>query len=357
MRGPPDDRRDSLAAQRSSRGEHRGEHVRATSTVAAASPQPAGHRLTDVGRQRQPLLTSALAANQDFAVTPVHVAQLQSRNLADPQPEPQQHREHREVAASGRRPAVTGPHQPGRLARLDRPGQRTRRPAGCRGHRARQPIRREPGQIQIAQQRPHPDHQQGSRPGAAGPAIGKYELAHLGRCQAAQICSAPSGAVQHELPRDIDVITYRRAPPALVHSPGSRDSRRAEFPSECSPQRVTQKRRTRPHADIPAAATCPATTATAANPRRVAPAGTPPLQRASSPARPAHARPATGSGAPSAAAGRPRNSACIPARPTPFESPPRTGPTAHSPVHASPCSSSTPLHNVDVEEKSRHKRV
>jgi hypothetical protein len=67
-------------------------------------------------------------ANQDLTVTPVHIAQFQGRDLADPQPEPQQQRS----TAKSRRPNAV------RRSQEDNSRAACRRSIGCGRHLAGQ---------------------------------------------------------------------------------------------------------------------------------------------------------------------------------------------------------------------------
>ncbi len=74
-----------------------------------APAQPAGQRLTDIGRQREPFLPATLAADDDLTGPPVQVRELQSCDLARPQAQSGQQRQDREVpAAEGRAPIAAG---------------------------------------------------------------------------------------------------------------------------------------------------------------------------------------------------------------------------------------------------------
>ena len=80
---------------------------------------------------------------------------------------------------------------------------------------------RDSRQMQVAQQRPHPDNENRSRPNTTGPAPSQHELAHLGRGQAAQVRTSRRAILRQELARHIDVVANRRrGQPALLDQIG-----------------------------------------------------------------------------------------------------------------------------------------
>lgn len=64
-------------------------------------------RLANVGRQRQMLLTPALAANHEFAPPPANVAQFEARHLAGTQSQTREQLEDRVITAAGCRASIT----------------------------------------------------------------------------------------------------------------------------------------------------------------------------------------------------------------------------------------------------------
>ena len=62
--------------------------------------QVAGHGLAHVDRQRKTFGTVGFTADDDFSGAPVHILQLQGRNLAGSQPEANQHGQDREVPSA-----------------------------------------------------------------------------------------------------------------------------------------------------------------------------------------------------------------------------------------------------------------
>jgi len=64
------------------------EYRRAGGIRRAAPGQPAGHRLADIGGQRQAVAAAALAADGDLSLPPVDVAQVQGCDLPSAQAQP-----------------------------------------------------------------------------------------------------------------------------------------------------------------------------------------------------------------------------------------------------------------------------
>lgn len=91
-----------------SAGGSAGEEQMAVSRRAAAAAGQVGHEgFTDLGRQRESVVTAPLAADDEFPRPPVHITQLQTRDLDRPQAQPRDQRHDREVADANGAAAVT----------------------------------------------------------------------------------------------------------------------------------------------------------------------------------------------------------------------------------------------------------
>jgi hypothetical protein len=91
---------DPRARQRGVRRLDTNEQRPAQGASGAPIAQIGRDRLADIGRQRQLLNAVALAMHPELAGAPVDVLQRQGGDLADTQPEPNEHRQDRKVAAS-----------------------------------------------------------------------------------------------------------------------------------------------------------------------------------------------------------------------------------------------------------------
>jgi hypothetical protein len=187
---------------------------RSRTSVGQISSQGLAH----LDRQWQPVTTSCLAADHQLATAPVHVVQLQARDLDRAQPEPRHQDHDREVAGSDRGGPVAAIQQ----RRDIRRGQRRRYagvvPAGDRRHRRRQRQRRQALQIQSPQQRTQLRNTALRRAHAAAGAFGKQEPAHLDAGQARDIhrtgakgllLQEPAGGVlvtQHRRRRQVTIV-------------------------------------------------------------------------------------------------------------------------------------------------------
>jgi hypothetical protein len=92
-----------VEASRPRGGRSRTKHGRVGGIRRAALGQPAGHRLADVGGQRQAVAAAALAADGDLTLAPVDVAQLQAGDLPGAQAQPGQQHDDRVIPAAGHR--------------------------------------------------------------------------------------------------------------------------------------------------------------------------------------------------------------------------------------------------------------
>jgi len=131
------DRPDRVRGQRRVRGSRLQEQA-AARAARTAPPQVAGQHFADIGGQGQPLVPVGLAADQDLAGPPVHVADLQHGHLARAQSQPGQQDQDRIVTPASGGAAVTATQQAPDLALPDRRGQGRAAPAGHVRHRARQ---------------------------------------------------------------------------------------------------------------------------------------------------------------------------------------------------------------------------
>jgi hypothetical protein len=163
------------------------EYRRADGVSRAAPGQPAGHRLADVGRQRQAVAAAALAPDGDLALAPVNVAQLQDRDLPGAQAKPRQQHDDRVIPAAGRAAPVAAIDDPGQVCRADRPRQGRQLPARRRRHRAGQRRGDLPVQVEEAQQRPQAGHRCLRRRHAPAAAFAACESGHVRSGQARHV--------------------------------------------------------------------------------------------------------------------------------------------------------------------------
>ena len=83
------------------------------SAIGSRTTAQIGHdRLADIDRQRQGILTAALARAPAAPRPPVEVVEGDRGDLAGPQPEPRQQQQDREIAATDQRAPVTAGQQP-----------------------------------------------------------------------------------------------------------------------------------------------------------------------------------------------------------------------------------------------------
>src|SRR5438128_1083597 len=92
-------------------------------TVWSTPKQVVGQGLAHIGRQREPVQSRPLAANQDLASMPIDVTKFQSSNLAGADPKSRQDRQDREVPDSNWRGAVTTRQEPHYVFGLKSPRQ------------------------------------------------------------------------------------------------------------------------------------------------------------------------------------------------------------------------------------------
>jgi hypothetical protein len=109
--GPLEDITDQVRPDRSAGGPA-GEEQMAGSLRVAAAGQVSHQGLTDLRGQREPVVAASLAADDEFPGPPVHIVQLQARDLDRAQAQPRDQRHDREVADANRAAAVTAVEHP-----------------------------------------------------------------------------------------------------------------------------------------------------------------------------------------------------------------------------------------------------
>jgi hypothetical protein len=95
--GPLDDVPDQVSADRAAGCPTRQEQLASPLRFAAAG-QVGDQGFTNLRRQREPVLPASLAADDELAGPPVHVAQLQAGDFDRPQAQPRDQHHDREVA-------------------------------------------------------------------------------------------------------------------------------------------------------------------------------------------------------------------------------------------------------------------
>ena len=181
------------------------EHAALQGGGRPATPQIGHDSLARVSRQGKLIAAIPLAGDGDLAAPPVDVVQPQPGNLAGPQPHPRQQRQHRQVAAAGRTPAITRSQQGLHLRRLQRPGKP--RPAvGDLGHCLVQRPADQALQMPEPQQRAQRRSQPLSGLRGQPPRPGDQEPRNLARGQLRHLAAGP-GVTGDEWPDQIDVTT------------------------------------------------------------------------------------------------------------------------------------------------------
>ena len=190
--------------------EHRPELAR------AATLQIPDQRLADIDRQRQPVQTVALPANDQLTTPPVEILELHRGNLPGAQPEPHQQQQDRVIPPSDRPPPVAAGQQAAHDPRLDpaRQGPIPQiRHAGNRPHQRRGD---QPRHVQIPQQRPQAGHQIPRSRHAPPRTLTRQKPAHLGGRQPLELPLVRQ--LLQEQPRDALIAGHRqRRQPALAH--------------------------------------------------------------------------------------------------------------------------------------------
>jgi hypothetical protein len=173
--GPLHDVTDQVRPDRSTRGSTGEEHVAGSLRVAPA--RQVGHEgLTDLRRQRQPVLAPSLTAHDEFPRPPVHIPQLQTRDLDRPQTQPRDQHHDREVPDADRAAAVAAVEQP--LDVRDRQRGRRQRgepPSTHRRHRRPERQRGEAFHVQESQDRAQLSHPSLGRPRRDTAALAEQE--------------------------------------------------------------------------------------------------------------------------------------------------------------------------------------
>jgi hypothetical protein len=113
----PSDRARTHAVVRCERSH---EHSSVQSASWSPTPQVAGQRDANIGRQRQTLIPARLAVDQDLAGAPVNVINRQRSDLAAPQPKPAHQQHDREIPPADRCLPIATRQQPTQLAALKR---------------------------------------------------------------------------------------------------------------------------------------------------------------------------------------------------------------------------------------------
>lgn len=219
------------------------EHRLAGGSARTAPGQPAGHRLADIGGQRQAVAAAALAADGDLSLPPVDVAQLQARDFPCAQAQPGQQQHDREVPAAGHGAPVAAIDQPGQIRRADGPGQRRQLPARRRRHRPGQRRGDLPVQIQETQQRPHARHRRLRRRHAPADAFAADEPRHIRGGQARRAIGGTRPAQEPAGHPGIAADTFCRQAPLLdqvLREPGGQPVSRRLRPGHPRSRRHTQ---------------------------------------------------------------------------------------------------------------------
>ena len=172
-------------------------------------------RLSDIDRQGQDIMPRSLAGDHDLASSPVHVIELQCRDLTAAQPEPRQQHQDREVAPASCGVAVTAREQHADLV-AGKPAGQTLPSLAHRRHRVRQRHRDPALDVQKPQQRPQRAHHQLGRPLSALACLAQHERVNLPTGQAGQILGHRLGALPEKQARDRLIHPYgARRHPAL----------------------------------------------------------------------------------------------------------------------------------------------
>jgi hypothetical protein len=142
----------------------------------AAARQVGRQSLTHVREQRQPVMAAPLTADDEFPAPPVHIAQLQPRDLDRPQAQPRDQHHDREVPDTDRAAAITAVEQPLHVRRAHRGRrQRGQPPPTDRGHRRPERQRGEALQVQEPQDRAQLRHPSLGRPRRDATALPQQE--------------------------------------------------------------------------------------------------------------------------------------------------------------------------------------
>ncbi len=146
---------------------------RAALCPRTATPEDAGHRGADVGRERESIVTTALTVHDQLPGSPIDVVEGQPGDLAGPQPEACQHQQDGVVPPTQLGPLVAARQHSGDGQVVEPAGQTHPFAAGHRRHRLCQGRLHHALQVQEAQERPQRSRQvPRCRPAAAGQLTG-----------------------------------------------------------------------------------------------------------------------------------------------------------------------------------------
>jgi hypothetical protein len=138
------------------------------------------HRLTDVGRQRQPLGLVSLPADDERAGPPIEVVEPKRGELPRAQAEADERGQDGEVSAPSPCAAITGPDEGLDLGSVQSLRKSSQSPPRNGWHRGRQRPRNHPVDMEEAEQRPQGGHRQRRGATRLSRGAGDHEGAHVG---------------------------------------------------------------------------------------------------------------------------------------------------------------------------------